>query len=391
MKHLARHLPVVGVVVIGLVAAPALAGNNLLGNGFPSGPHFNLNLIGKKSNFKCPPPKYEWTIVDGPDRIGESVIAESCPVGYTCTQGAQAYGNVIFMPRPDEPNAADPISILMESGAKGPKSAPSLTELQVTDWCTESFPDNGSSAPPLGDGAVLRLPVDRDGYAVYARILGKPGENGGPTFDFTSRELTLVEDEFGNDLLALGLVTETGVFTPLGQPLTRYSTTSKGKGAQKATNISQLFEYSGDVCYINDQGFFCPDFAGSNPEGCFLRRDATGVEQPVCCVPVNVVDGSLVAAGSCLEPAPDGFAACVDSTLTSVDPNTYTCPLTIEFDGVDPEELACPVVPACKSYTNDLIFNIADFVNVLFGVENDGSYLVQIRFYALPLINGQTP
>jgi hypothetical protein len=366
-----------------LIASPVFARN---GNGFPSGPHFNLNLIGKKSNFTCPPAKYEWTITSG-DLVGQVVVAEACPTGYTCTQGPQVYGNVIFMPRPDEANAADPISILMESGAKGPKSNPTVGELQVTDWCTQSFPDNGSSAPPLGDPAVLRLPADRDGYAVYARILGKPGENGGPTFDFLSRDLVLVEDEFGNDLIALGLVTETGVFTPLGEPLTRYATGGKGKGALKATNITQLFEYSGDACYINDQAFFCPDFAGLNPEECFWREDANGVAQPVCCVPVDVaLDGSLVPVTLC--DGPDGFAACVDSTWDGL---TYTCPAGIDFDGVDPLELACPVVPLCKTFDGAWIFNIADFVNVLFGVQNDGSYLVQIRFYPLPLLNNQTP
>ena len=366
-----------------LIAPPAFAAQ---GNGFPSGPHFNLNLIGKKSNFTCPQPQYEWTITSG-DLIGQVVVAEECPAGYTCTQGPQVYGNVIFMPRPDELNAADPISILMESGAKGPKGNPTLTELQVTDWCTQSFPDDGGSAPPLGDGAALRLPADRDGYAVYARILGKPGENGGPTFDFTSRELVLVEDEFGNDLLALGLVTETGVFSPLLEPLTRYSTSSKGKGALKATNISQLFEYSGDACSINDQAFFCPDFAGLNPENCFWREDANGVSQPVCCVPVDVVESVLVPATTC---EPDGFAACEDSTF-NVDTSAYVCPETTDYDGVDPLDLVCPVVPLCKTFDGAWIFNIADFVNVLFGVENDGSYLVQIRFYPLPLINGQTP
>lgn len=350
-------------------------GNNLLGNGFPSGPHFNLIIHGKKETFTCPGPKYEWTITgttdghvdDGHDG-GTVVVAESCPAGHTCNQGSQVYGNVIFVPRGGW--GEGPVNILMESGAKGPKSQPSLTELQVTDWCTTDLD---------GNDAVLRLPRDPDGYAVYARVLGKPGEDGGPTFDFTSRELVLVEDEFGNNLLLLGLVTASGDFSPLGEPLTRYDTNAKGKGAQKAVNITELFEWSGEVCYVNDVEFFCPDF-----EGCILR------DQPVCCVPVDVDTGAQVPLSSCTDPALDGYAACQDSTFDAGS-NSYVCPATIDFDGVAPEELACPVVPVCKTYDGEWIFNIADFVNVLFGIDPDGSYTVQIRFYPLPLINGQQP
>jgi len=39
----------------------------------------------------------------------------------------------------------------------------------------------------------------------------------------------------------------------------------------------------------------------------------------------------------------------------------------------------------CKRFDDEWIFNIADFVTVLFGVENNGSYIVKVRFYPLPL------
>ena len=39
----------------------------------------------------------------------------------------------------------------------------------------------------------------------------------------------------------------------------------------------------------------------------------------------------------------------------------------------------------CKSFADEWIFNIEDFVNVLFGADNNGSYNVQLRFYQLPL------
>ena len=34
---------------------------------------------------------------------------------------------------------------------------------------------------------------------------------------------------------------------------------------------------------------------------------------------------------------------------------------------------------------NTAIFNIADFVDVLFNVKNNGTYNVNLRFYPLPL------
>jgi hypothetical protein len=49
----------------------------------------------------------------------------------------------------------------------------------------------------------------------------------------------------------------------------------------------------------------------------------------------------------------------------------------------------CEVSPVCKTFTDAWIFNIADFVNVLFGAENNGSYNIQVRYYPLPLINNQ--
>ena len=407
-----------GLIAIGLITVSSFAGKPkddgiFLGNGYPSGPHYNLNLIGKKDNFSCPPPQY-LVIADNNGDGDIDQIVGSCDAGDICEQ---VYGNVIFMPR-NENGAADPISITIESGRKGPKSKPGTTEYEVTDWCTQSFPDDGSSPPPWGDGATLRLPYNEYGYAVYARILGKPGEDGGPTFDFTSRELVLVEDEFGNNLLLLGLVDENGAYTPQGDPLTRTSGDGGGKGkggpkgAKKATDISAIFEYTGDVCFINDVETYCPDFDDTNPEACTVR------DRPVCCVAVDLDAGEQVV--SCENPDADGFAYCEDSTLTGdtngdgncdADENcTFTCELSeITFENPDNDdgenplligdgncdagencttvatEDVCPVTPVCKYFDGEWMFNIADFVNVLFGVENNGSYIVKLRFYPLPL------
>lgn len=359
------------VFVLGLAAPPIFAGNNLLGNGFPSGPHFNLNIHGKKDNFTCPAAKYEVTN-SGTSGVPVGTIVEgSCPAGATCQQ---VYGNVIFVPRGW---GNGPIEILMESGRKGPKSNPDTTELEVTDWCTKDLD---------GDAAVLRLPKDLDGYAVYARILGKPGDGGDPTFKFTSRELALVEDEFGNDLLGLGLITETGIVDFAGNELTRWDTGTKGKGVQKAKNITEIFEFTGQVCAINDQDAFCAD---ADP--------ACTAGPTVCCVPFqDDGSGGLEETNEgCTDPGLVGFAACVNQIDTNSDSIPDDCPVTITYQDADGNSVettnVCDVTTQCKGFEDEWIFNIADFVNVLFGIDPDGSYTVQIRFYPLPLQNNQTP
>lgn len=292
------------------------------GNGFPSGPHFNLNLIGKKANFICPPPEFD-------------------PL-----TGEQLFGNVVFIPRDQ---GTDPITLLMESGAKGPKGAPTTATLEVTDWCTESFPDSGQ---PQGDPGVLRLPANANGYAVYARITGKPGSDGEPTATIVS-DLFYVQDEAGNDLILLGLVDRNGTatFTSDGEILYRTSTDgSKGKGVQKATNVTPLFEWTGEVCYVqSDVTMYCSDALGND-----LCTDLA-----LCCVDAD---------------ANGVYEAC--SLLSDVG--------VLQLDG----SLLCPVdsiavTAQCRSYENAWVFNIADFVGVLWELDTTGSYVIQVRFYPL--------
>ena len=50
-------------VVLALIVGPAMAGKPSTdgvfnGNGFPSGPHYNLNIIAKKAEFLCPEQEY---------------------------------------------------------------------------------------------------------------------------------------------------------------------------------------------------------------------------------------------------------------------------------------------------------------------------------------------
>ena len=256
-------------------------------NGFPSGPHFNLNIIGKKDAFICPPPE----IVDQ----------------------IQIYGNVIFVPE----NGND-INILMESGAKGPKNAQTITELQVTDWC---------SGFGINDSATLRLPKNENGYRVYARALAKPTYD--PTMEINP-ELVYTQDEFGTDLIFLATLGFNYFETSYGM-----NTVFRSKGKSIAVNITPIFEWSGDVCYLD-----------------------------VAQVPAPLVE---------LYPSKTICAADTDAVLGY---DTFA-----PFDGV-----SCPagydqITANCATYESKWVFNIADFVGYLWDVDNNGLKLLQVRFY----------
>ena len=337
-KEIAFALVVCVVLVVALTAhadKPVDPETGIpFGNGFPSGPHYNLNIIGKRGNFTCPEPSFD-------------------------DQQQQVFGNVIFIPREQ---GGDPITILMESGRKGPKGAQATAELQVTDWCTESFPDYGENQ---GDGAALRLPKNDNGYAVYARLTGKPGEGGEPTVSI-SPDLYYVEDEAGNDLILLGLVDPSGVFAWNGATLVRTDPASKGKGVQKATDITPLFLWSGWVCYVqSDWDIYCLDDQGNN----------TCSPLDLCCVDAETLlpDGTTV-------PGPDGIYERCDLCAdvgTAVD-TTCTCP-EFDVDGIP----YIPVTAQCQTYEEEWVFNIADFVGYLWDLDTTGSYVIQVRFYPL--------
>jgi hypothetical protein len=85
----------------------------------------------------------------------------------------------------------------MESGTR----RTSVTTLNVTDWCTEPF-DN--------DGAVVQIPSAT--YKVYARALATPTYD--PNIAILGNSLSYVTDEYGNDLYYLGSFSKECVITP---------------------------------------------------------------------------------------------------------------------------------------------------------------------------------
>ncbi len=265
-------------------------------NGFISGAHYNLNVIGKKAGFTCPAP------IPG------------------------EYGNVIYVPE-----YGGPVSILMESG-KGARFA-TVPELQVTDACT--FDDSK---------AILQLPKSLNGYWVFARTLAKPGTDGSRNISIHP-DLNIVQDEAGNQLWYLGSLNPDGtickdVDAGTGQDV--QCTLTRSKGQSKAVNVTGIFEWSGSVCYFTDPA-----------------DGKTYTTTSLCCSQADTDgDGSLEYVNC--QPPPDPLAP-------------TTCP-----DG------AVSVTTYCGSYANEWVFNIADFVQYLWEVTNDGVKLVQVRFYPIP-------
>ena len=275
------------LAVVLLFAGSSLAvqpGSDVNPNGFPSGPHFNLNIIGKKAGFTCPAPEID-------------------PL-----TGATIYGNVVFVPL-----SGTGIQIMMQSGnVKGKWATTAPTELQAIDPCTSDFD---------GTPAVIQLPPNASGYKVYARALATPN----PGIMAIVPELAFVQDELGNDLVYLGLVTSTGFVKADGETFTR----TKGKSV--AVPITGLFQWTGTVCYFSEM--FC---------------DSQCTSGQLCCTDANS-DGIY---GSCVEPVDSICPA--GSTLVDV---------------------------FCRTYTAEWVFNIGDFVNYIWSIDNTGLKLLQVRFY----------
>ena len=296
-----------------------------VGNGYPSGPHFNLNFLAKEiDTFVCP------TVAE----YGSETLDK----------------NVIYVPRGSEHGD---IGVLVESGKRGPKNSSDPQVFEVTDWCSEDFD---------GTEATLNLPPDPNGYMVYARITGKPfdgeangeisGEGDGFYADLGGC-LKYVEDEnlANNDLILLGLVSSTGVYVPTcdqdnPQQIMLQRTGSNGKGVKKAVPITPIFEWSGTICNIDPLG--------------------TDV---FCCVDVPTADGIYEHCDSLAD-------------LQQADPLLTECPDTVDISDPDYGGLLYSTVYAsCATYTDKWVFNIADFVGYLWSVDSNGAYNINVRFY----------
>jgi hypothetical protein len=223
----------------------------------------------------------------------------------------------------------------------------SVTELYVLDPLAEYFD---------GDPAKIQLPYEPEGYYVFARILGKPSNGGLPEAvssiilysnnvvgawndtDPANPDFPGYTEDPDDPLLALGLIVGNNLYepNPATETYERFDpdTTTKGKGKSKATDITRLFTYTG---WVVDS-----------------RLDTNG--------PGGVPDGVI-----------DEYDV----------PSDYTGDEIITADDIEPwlQEMAALVPPMAWYYEDEWILNIADLVITEQGLVNDGTKLLQIRFY----------
>ena len=265
------------------------------------GDHFTLNVHGKKSNFN----KSDCTATPDP------VTGE--------------YGNNVFIPSNSD-QSSEANQIIMSSGNAKGKFASTNPIFGVRDTCTAAFD---------GDAAEMVIPPNEKGYYVVARVLGKPTNN--PQLQLQG-DLMWVQDENGNDLLVLGLVTDNGFQTPT-------TTLTRTKGKVNGVDISGLFAWNGSVCYFNPQNY-CYDSANqficTNTSMCCQDTDLNGV-----------------------------YDSCVAPTLAA--DGTQTCATGYQLTSL-----------ACRDYENEWVFNIGDFVGYMWDTYTDGDFkLANIRFYPI--------
>jgi hypothetical protein len=409
MKNFITHIIVLALIFsIGVITDSAYAAKGGGGNNFPEGEHYNLNLIAKKSDpgesgyFKCPDPldyQHDWYLATGCD-INDLENCTKCdtPDVGDCTIQVDASQNVIFVPRDNDVDGGGvpdmDISILIMSGSdspgKGNKNKDKTPPFAVTDWCTAHFPNNGEmpSNDNPGDGATFRLPENSKGYLVYARVTGKPvvdEVNTKWTFTSPAYPFETFQDEYGNDLIYMGTIggPEADCTDSAGNVVLERVNTGKGqgkgKGVNQATDITCLFEFTGDVCYFNDVCYYCEDPPESGPENyvCYDFGDFPDAEGPlpnlgphVCCdkIDLAVLDycGRPVRSGCELLPLLD----------TECDPYAQQC----EFGECD-LETQDEIIPECRQYDETWVFNMADFVDVMWNSIGNGAYVIQVRFY----------
>jgi hypothetical protein len=302
---------------IAMAAKPPHAGegNQLIPrpNGFPAGPHFNLNIHGKKVGFAC-----------NETPGGGSVFVDE-------------YG---------------PATIQYVSNRK-----PSVTELTVLDPCAVN-----------AGTAKVQLPYEADGYYVFGRILGKPDHGKDCTGTTCPSKVILYPNvaiqacndtgynttAFGDltacddPLLALGLIIHDQVYLADNETYTRFeSGVTKGKGKSKATDITALFTYVGWIVH--------PDldvWPVGDPDGKITQED----------VPADAYNTTLYP----------GMELCNEEPLETVTVEEWLC----YNSGLTPQ-MAWYYGPEDGMW----IFNIADLVVTEQGLFNDGTKLLQIRFY----------
>ncbi len=227
----------------------------------------------------------------------------------------------------------------------------SVEELTALDPCAV---DEGT--------ATVQLPYEALGYYVFARILGKPNnssDDGEPSsiILYPNQVVEACNDTDpanpgfpdytgcpDDPLLALGLIIKDAVYETEGETFVRFADPdAKGKGKSKAVDITRLFTYEGWVVNAT---------LDSNEDGVIDVSD----------IPVADYDGDGTADQDYDQ----------DGDVDEFDVEAWLTDMSLE----DP-----PMAWYFSPEDNMWILNIADLVVTEQGLVNDGTKLLQIRFY----------
>jgi hypothetical protein len=344
MKRIAiNSVSVVLVAALFLWVSTAMAGKpeNVVewSNGFPSGPHFNLNIHGKKADYIC---------------------------------DSEPGGSSVFVPEYDSeiPNyEGSEIQIIQNKKS-------SITELTVHDKCAEAFD---------GDPIQVQLPEGR--YQVYARIHGKPVKDGEPRDVSFSPKLidacndTTVYDLDGDgdvdvDDLNLVDVNGDGLFDTSGDINDEHDL--NGDGIVDDGDVEMWTSTFGDLIECTDSSLIGLGIVTGN--GAFTKDNEMLSRTTGKSKAVNVTDMFMYSGlifDTSLDLNGDGDLTLADLT-TDMDGD-----LDIDVDDFEMwiSELVIAGLVIDARTESVWIFDIADLVVYGWDYKNNGSKLVQIRFY----------
>jgi hypothetical protein len=217
-------------------------------NGFPSGPHFNLNVHGKEK------------------------IGDPGPGGHSVFVGISGNSTIEYV-----------------SNKKS-----KTTELTVIDPLAECFDGDPARVYLPYKIAGDNGPVNAGGYYVFGRILGSPnkGSDGSssilvwPAFVVQACNMTAGANEtafgelrdclYASADLALGLITSSGnMYSAQPTEFVRFPQPEpeKGKGNSKGVEITRLLKWSG---FVTDNLSLDTNGPGGEPDGYLNEYDVPG-------------------------------------------------------------------------------------------------------------------
>jgi hypothetical protein len=345
-----------------------------VGNGMPSGPHANLNIHGKDpANFVCP----ETSTHYGIESYWKPILDEN-----GVPTGEYKLDTSIHVPEfSDDPICNDVLQkIVVQSGKKNgspKKGGLDITlptdQIIVKDACTQCID---------GDPAEFQLPPCEAGYKVYGRALGKTAEPGIRNIIISAGDLLTATDGNEQDLLELGEIIGTTI-----TPSTFSTNPDRQKGKPKTVILSDLFKFTGTICYLEKPTGWDDDPCNPDP----ITTECRNSIEDLCATDLDD-DGiyDVIAL-------PDEFNDCPVWEKTFDETKGWICFFDKDSSGdfdeaidewVESSEFAlCPefveIQAWCVFYKDVWIFNIADLVEYYFGVVNDGVKLFQIRFYPI--------